>query len=82
MKLHIGVDDAPGLIHSLATTSANAHDITQADKRLHGKEECVWGDAGYRGIEKREEHQPIACVGWIYQSDREQEIPALLMAYA
>ena len=57
MKLHIGVDDALGLIHSIATTSANVHDITQADKLLHGKEECVWGDAGYRGIEKREEHQ-------------------------
>lgn len=56
MKMHIGVDDALGLIHSIATTSANVHDITQADKLLHGKEECVWGDAGYRGVEKREEH--------------------------
>ena len=24
---------------------------------LHGDEERVWGDAGYTGIEKREEHQ-------------------------
>ena len=58
MKLHLGVDDTLGLIHSLATTSANDNDITQADKPLHGKEECVWGDAGYRGIEglRREEH--------------------------
>ncbi|RLA40791.1 MAG: IS5 family transposase, partial [Gammaproteobacteria bacterium] len=56
MKIHIGVDDTLGLIHSMATTSANVHDITQADKLLHGQEECVWGDAGYRGIEKREEH--------------------------
>ena len=56
MKMHIGADDALGLIHSIATTSANAHNITQADKLLHGKEEYVWGDAGYRGIEKREEH--------------------------
>ena len=51
MKMHIGADDALGLIHSIATTSANAHNITQADKLLHGKEEYVWGDAGYRGIE-------------------------------
>ena len=57
MKMHIGVDNTLDLIHSIATTSANVHDITQADKRLHGQEECVWGDAGYRGIEKREEHQ-------------------------
>lgn len=57
MKLHIGVDDPLGLIHSLATTSTNLHDIILASKLLHGKKECVWGDAGYKGIEKREEHQ-------------------------
>jgi transposase, IS5 family len=56
MKMHIGVDDAVGLIHSIETTSANEHDITQADKLLHGEEQRVWGDAGYVGIEKREEH--------------------------
>ncbi len=57
MKMHIGVDDALGLIHSVSTTAANAHDITQADQLLHGEEQRVWGDAGYRGIEKRPEHQ-------------------------
>lgn len=56
MKMHIGVDDAHGLIHSLCTTPANAHDITQADKLLHGKEKTAWLDAGYTGIEKRPEH--------------------------
>src|SRR5690554_6539563 len=57
MKMHIGVDDSLGLIHSIATTSANEHDITQADKLLHGDEQRVWGDAGYVGIDKRPEHQ-------------------------
>lgn len=57
MKMHIGVDDALGLIHSVATTPANAHDITQAGQLLHGEEDRVWGDAGYQGIEKREEHK-------------------------
>ncbi|MBL4820407.1 MAG: IS5 family transposase [Gammaproteobacteria bacterium] len=57
MKMHIGVDDALGLIHSVTTTSANVHDITQAGQLLHGEEERVWGDAGYVGIEKREEHE-------------------------
>jgi IS5 family transposase len=57
MKMHIAVDDAIGLIHSIETTSANEHDITQVDKLLHGKEKRVWGDAGYTGIEKREEHE-------------------------
>src|SRR5690606_37761802 len=28
MKMHIGVDDSLGLIHSIETTSANEHDIT------------------------------------------------------
>ncbi len=56
MKMHIGVDDAMGLIHSIKTTSANEHDITQVDKLLHGDEQRVWGDAGYVGIEKRAEH--------------------------
>jgi IS5 family transposase len=57
MKVHVGVDDACGLVHSLETTPANVHDITQADKLLHGNEERVWGDAGYTGIEKRDEHK-------------------------
>lgn len=56
MKMHIGVDDSLGLIHSIATTPANEHDITQADKLLHGEEQRVWGDAGYVGIDKRTEH--------------------------
>lgn len=57
MKMHIGVDESLGLIHSISTTSANEHDITQTDKLLHGNEKRVWGDAGYVGVEKREEHK-------------------------
>lgn len=57
MKLHVGVDEAFGLIHSLETTPANEADINVADKLLHGEEEAVWGDAGYQGIDKRKEHQ-------------------------
>lgn len=56
MKMHIGVDEALGLIHSVETTSANKHDVTVAEKLLHGAEERIWGDAGYTGIEKRDEH--------------------------
>jgi len=57
MKVHVGVDDTLGLIHSLETTPANEADVNVADKLLHGEEERVWADAGYQGIEKREEHQ-------------------------
>jgi len=59
MKMHIGVDDALGVIHSIETTAANAHDITQTTRLLNGKERRVWGDAGYLGIEKRDEAQRL-----------------------
>ena len=49
--MHIGVDDGLGLIHSITTTAANEHDITQADQLLHGDEKRVWTDAGYVGVE-------------------------------
>jgi len=54
MKMHIGVDDQDGLIHSIETTAANVHDLTAADQLLHGEEQRVWGDAGYTGIHKRD----------------------------
>ena len=53
MKMHAGVDAVSGLVHSLAFTGANEHDITQAEKLLHGEEEKVYGDAGYTGLDKR-----------------------------
>ena len=63
MKLHIGVDAKTGLVHSLATTPANVHDVTEAHRLLHGGESYVWGDAGYVGVEKREENRGLA-VEW------------------
>lgn len=57
MKMHIGVDESLGLIHSLETTPANEADINVTDKLLHGAEKNVWGDAGYQGVEKREGHK-------------------------
>jgi len=55
MKMHIGVDETFGVIHSLETTPANVHDITQTEHLLHGQEDTFWGDAGYLGAEKRGE---------------------------
>lgn len=57
MKAHIGVDAETGTIHSLAVTSANHHDVTQADQLLHGEETGAFGDSGYQGVEKRPEHE-------------------------
>ena len=55
MKAHIGVDAKSGLTHSLETTADNEHDLNQVGNLLHGKEEFVFGDAGYQGAHKREE---------------------------
>ncbi|GAB3095897.1 IS5-like element ISVch5 family transposase [Pseudomaricurvus hydrocarbonicus] len=57
MKMHVAVDESLGLIHSLTTTPANVDDITQVDQLLHGHEKRIWGDAGYQGSDKREEHK-------------------------
>jgi len=55
MKVHIGVDSESGLIHSVETTAAHVHDLTPAADLLHGEETVVYADAGYQGIEKRDE---------------------------
>ena len=53
---HIGVDAQSGLVHTLVGAAANVHDVTQAQALLHGDETDVFGDAGYQGVEKREEN--------------------------
>ena len=53
MKVHIGADVETGVVHSVRTTPANVHDVTEAHRLLHGGEKRVWGDAGYQGVDKR-----------------------------
>jgi len=55
MKAHIGVDAQSGLVHSVSGTAANVADIAQTHALLHGEEQDAYADAGYLGIEKREE---------------------------
>jgi IS5 family transposase len=57
MKAHIGADAESGIVHALVTTPANTNDVTQAHALLHGKEQSAFGDAGYQGVEKREENR-------------------------
>ena len=64
MKAHIGVDAETGVVHSLVTTGANVHDVTQAGELLHGEERRVWGDAGYIGVGKRKENLGLS-VDWL-----------------
>lgn len=59
MKLHIGVDSETGVVHSVSTTPANVHDVTETPRLLHGGETQVWGDAGYQGVDKRPENRDL-----------------------
>jgi transposase, IS5 family len=63
MKAHIGVDAESGLVHTVIGTAANVSDVTQATQLLHGQEKDVFADAGYQGVDKREEAQAVA-VNW------------------
>ncbi|MEZ2300100.1 IS5 family transposase, partial [Variovorax sp. RCC_210] len=53
MKAHIGVDADSGLVHTVTTTAANEADVEQVSDLLHGKEDTVWADSGYRGAQSR-----------------------------
>jgi len=46
MKAHVGTDRR-GIVHTLVTTAANASDISQMSRLLHGHEREVYGDQAY-----------------------------------
>jgi IS5 family transposase len=81
MKCHVGVDAGSGYVHSLETTAANVHDITVAAQLIRESDEVVYGDAGYLGLEKREEITSSASLSGIeYRVNRRlgsiQKVPA------
>jgi IS5 family transposase len=55
MKAHIGADMESGLVHTVTATAANVADIAETHALLHGEEKVAFVDAGYIGVEKREE---------------------------
>jgi IS5 family transposase len=55
MKAHIGADQDSKLVHTVVVTAANVADVTKTAELLHGQETQVHADAGYTGVEKREE---------------------------
>jgi IS5 family transposase len=59
MKAHIGVDADSGLVHTVTTTAANEADVEQVADLLHGKEERVWADSGYRGAPSRVDREDL-----------------------
>ena len=84
LKAHIGVDKESGLVHTLTTTAANVSDISQTPALLHGQESAVWADAGYVGVDKREDMQEALkaneqTVQW-HVAKRRKSIEKLLTA--
>jgi IS5 family transposase len=63
LKAHIGVDAESGLVHTVVGTAANVADINETTNVLHGEEKTVHLDAGYTGIEKRDEVKDVK-VAW------------------
>src|SRR5664279_2471496 len=59
MKAHIAVDADSGLVHTVTTTPANEADIEQIADLLHGKEQHVWADSGYRGAQARVDREDL-----------------------
>lgn len=67
MKAHIGTDRDSGMVHTVISTAANVSDISQTAGLLHGHETQVHADAGYTGVEKRDEIQaedPGGRIDW------------------
>jgi IS5 family transposase len=59
MKAHIAVDADSGLVHTVTTTSANESDVEQIADLLHGGEQDVWADSGYRGAQARVDREGL-----------------------
>ena len=58
-KEHIGVDPESGLAHSVIVTSANVADIAEANHLIRDDDTDAWGDAGYVGIDKRDDAKDV-----------------------
>jgi IS5 family transposase len=58
MKAHIGVDAESGLVHTVQGTSGTVSDVVMANSLLHGEEDIVFADSGYRGAQKRPNAKP------------------------
>ena len=52
MKVHSGVDAGSGYVHTITGTSANVHDVYEAEKLLREDDEVMYGDSGYLNIEE------------------------------
>jgi IS5 family transposase len=61
MEAHIGVDVESGLVHTVTTTPANAGDVTEVDKLLHGQEQMAYAESRYQDAEKPAPRRGRSC---------------------
>ena len=54
-RIHVGVDAGSGYVHSVEVTAANTSEVTIAAQLIRQDDDVLYGDAGYRGVEKRPE---------------------------
>lgn len=67
MKAHTGEDAGTGYVHSCSFTPANVPDVCEAHNLVRGDDGFAYADAGYRGVEKREEvtsDEALSRVEW------------------
>jgi IS5 family transposase len=67
MKAHIGTDAGTGMVHSLSCTAANVPDIQEAHKLVREDDDFANADAGYVGIQQREEirsNERLSGIEW------------------
>lgn len=57
LKAHIGADVESGLLQHVHGIAANVADVTQVAELLNGEENAVYADAGYTGVENRDDHK-------------------------
>ena len=76
-KGHIGVDAGSGYVLDVETTAANVDDRDAAHVLIRPDDEVVYGDAGYIGLEKREEikDDPILSTKEYRINEKRSKIP-------
>jgi IS5 family transposase len=52
-RLHVGMDQGSGLLHSVVVTPANVNESAVAERLIRGDERCVYADRGYENKRRR-----------------------------
>ena len=72
-RLHIGVDAGTGYIHSVDVTAAHVNERDVVPKLIRDDDVVVYGDAGYCGIDKRDDviNDPhLSIIDWRINSQK------------